>query len=217
MDVSPISSAEYIENPDKYLVFPNLSISSKNKVLSVAIFSNAPIEMVKKVYLSTQSKTSRLLTKIVFEKFLNLNVEYRDLKDINLSTDGAVLLIGDEAIKYLDKFKYYYDLAEIWFNKTNLPFVFALWCVNRNSFEKKGKEVLKFNELLHQSRDRFLANIDVFLDKIKSDFDKDFIKKYINSLDYYLSDRHIKSIELFNEYLVDIGILKNKNKLKFIV
>jgi len=217
VDVSPISSAEYIENPERYLVFPNLSISSKNKVLSVAIFSNKPIEEVKNIYLSTQSKTSRLLTKIVMKKFFNLEVNYKDLISLEQSYDGAVLLIGDDAIKYLDRFNYYYDLAEIWYRETGLPFVFALWSVNRDAFNKKRNEILRFYKILKESRDKFLSNVELFLDKIELDFDKNFVKKYINSLDYFLFDKHIESIELFNKYLLDVGILKKKNKLKFII
>ena len=50
-----------------------------------------------------------------------------------LSLNGEIL-IGDEALRqYIkdggDKF---YDMSEIWYQKTGLPFVFGLFCCNKN-------------------------------------------------------------------------------------
>ncbi len=216
VDISPISSAEYLENAEKYLVFPNLSISAKNKVISVALFSDIPLNKVKYVYLSTQSKTSRLLTKVILKKFFSMNVEYLDLKDISQVKNSAVLLIGDDAIKYLNRFKYFYDLAEIWFKKTGLPFVFALWSVRKDSFYQKRREILEFYNIILKSKNIFFSDIDKYLNKLNLNFNKEFLKEYLLNLDYSLTDKHIKSLELFNEYLIDIGIFQNKNKLKFI-
>jgi len=180
------------------------------------LFSELPLEKVKKIYLSTQSKTSRLLTKVITKKFLNLDIQYLDLKDISEIKNNAVLLIGDEAIGYLNRFKYKYDLAEIWFKETGLPFVFALWCVRRDSYIKNSQEVNKFYKLLLETKSYFFLDIDKYLEKIKLKFDKGFAKEYLKNLDYSLTTEHILSLELFNKLLVDIGIFQNKTKLKFI-
>jgi chorismate dehydratase len=49
VDTGCISSAEYLENKDSYVLLDNLSISASNKVFSVAVFSNTPIEKVNEV------------------------------------------------------------------------------------------------------------------------------------------------------------------------
>jgi chorismate dehydratase len=217
IDVAPISSAEYLDNSENYLILPDLSISGKNKVVSVALFSNIPIKNVKRVYLSTQSKTSRLLTKVILRKFFGLDVEYLDLKDISeIKKDDAVLLIGDDAIRYLNNFRYYYDLAEVWYRETKLPFVFALWCVNKKAIKDKEKEIVSFYELILESRNKFFANIENHLNKIDVGISREFLMKYLQSLDYSLSNEHKASLELFNKLLVDIGLFQNKTKLKFI-
>jgi len=217
IDIAPISSAEYLENFSKYLIIPDLSISGINKVLSVAIFSNVPIKDIKRIHLSTQSKTSRLLTKVILKKFFNLSIEYLDLKDLSeIKKDDAVLLIGDDAIRYMKSFKYYYDLSEIWYKETNLPFVFALWCVNRSIFDEKKGEVVDFHQLILKSKNKFLKNPKIYLDKIDLGVEREFLMKYFQSLDYSLSEDHEASLKLFNKLLLDIGLFQNMTKLKFI-
>jgi len=80
VDAGCISSAEYLENKDKYILLNNLSISANNKVFSVAIFSNIEISDVETIYLSKASKSSRYLTKIFMELFLNKKIEYKELE-----------------------------------------------------------------------------------------------------------------------------------------
>jgi len=73
-----ISSAEYIENFQNYYILPNLSISALNKVDSVIILSNKTIEKIEEIYLTGASKSSRYLTKIIFEKFLKKSINYNN-------------------------------------------------------------------------------------------------------------------------------------------
>ena len=69
VDVSPSSSIEYAMNPGRYLLLPNLSITSKNKVMSILLESKVPIEELNKkvVALTTASATSVVLLRILLE------------------------------------------------------------------------------------------------------------------------------------------------------
>ena len=194
---------------------PNLSISSFKKVYSVAIFSNRPLEEANIIYLSTKSKTSRLLTKVLLKKFLKKNVEYRDLKDYTDIQNKTVLLIGDTALKLSNKFKYIYDLSEIWFKKTNLPFVFALWCVNMEFYYKNKDEVISFYKVLLNTKERFFKNLDKYIKPVDN-LSKDYIKFYLKNLDYSLTNQHIKSLKLFSKYLLELGIIKDIPEFRFI-
>ena len=61
-----------------------------------------------------------------------------------LKQDGEVL-IGDKALHYALENSNYIDLAKLWNDKTNLPFVFALLCYHKDKkiYKKIEKEFLK--------------------------------------------------------------------------
>lgn len=200
VDAGCISSAEYLENKNKYVLLNDLSISANNKVFSVAIFSNIEISDVETIYLSKASKSSRYLTKIFLEFFLNKKVEYKELESYKNIEDKTVLLIGDNAIKFSKKFKYIYDLSKIWKDNTGYPFVFAVWAVDRNFYLKNKNIVCELENILKLSKKRFFSNLDFYIKKIDFD-DKNFLTKYFKSLNYDLSEMHLESLKEFEEYI----------------
>ena len=216
IDIGFISSAEYLQNFKDYFIFPDLSISALNKVESVCIFSNKPIEKAEEVYLTKASKTSRLLTKIIFKYFLNKNIQYKNLEGYQNIENKTVLLIGDNAIKYKSQFKYVYDLSAIWYKKTNLPFVFALWCVRKDFFQENKEKVLEFYKNLKKSKEKFFSNINFFLDKANVKIDKNYAYRYLKNLDYCLTKEHVKSLKLFSDYLQKEDLIKEIPTFEFI-
>ena len=208
VDVGFISSAHYMENFNQYLIFPELSISSYNKVKSVIILSDSPLKEIDTIYLTGESKTSRYLTKVIFEKFFGKVPDYRELNG-SIEEKKAVLLIGDSAIKYADAKKYRYDLSQIWAEKTGLPFVFALWCVHRDYYERHISETVKLWKALKDSKEIFFKEIDRFLTDSRK-------IEYLKNLDYCLTQEHIESLKLFGSYLKELGILKKEPQFHFV-
>jgi len=96
-----------------------LGIIAKKDVKSVLIIPN---EVSKK---DKESASSNVLSEI-----LNLRGE---------------VLIGDKALRYALKNDDYIDLAEQWYKKYKLPFVFALLCYHKDKklYKKIEKEFLK--------------------------------------------------------------------------
>jgi len=216
IDIGLISSAEYIDNFERYFILPSISISAIKKVYSVAVFSNKHLEEIKTIYLSKASKSSRLLTKVVFDKFLQKKVEYQELENYSNIESKSVLLIGDNAILFSNKFKYIYDLSELWNKETGYPFVFALWCVRKESLKEKKEEVKLFYKTLIKAKEIIFKNLESFIQH--NNIDKNFAKTYLENLDYSLTNEHIKSLELFSQYLQELGIINKKpefNLLKF--
>lgn len=84
----------------------NLGIIAKEEVLSVLVIPNTESS------LDSESATSNVLSKV-------------------LNIDGEVL-IGDKALKYVLEGNDYIDLAKVWNDKYNLPFVFALLCFHKD-------------------------------------------------------------------------------------
>ncbi len=97
----------------------NLGIIAKKEVLSVLVVPHVNDVSDK------ESETSNVLAKI-------LNVQ------------GKVL-IGDKALRYYLQNKPHVDLAKMWNEKYNLPFVFALLCYHkdRDLYKKIEKNFLK--------------------------------------------------------------------------
>lgn len=209
VDVGFISSVHYIQNYKDFLILTDLSISSLNKVKSVVIISDRPLEKITQIYLTKESKTSRYLTKVIFRIFLGKNPVYKQLSDEDIKNKEAVLLIGDKAIEYSNEKKYRYDLSEIWFRETGLPFVFALWCVRKDYYEKNKDKIERLKKVLKASKNRFFENPERYI--------KDqFLINYLKNLDYCLSEEHLKSLELFSDYLLKAELIKEKPEFRFI-
>jgi len=70
LDVSVISSYEYLVNSNRYLLLPDFSISARKRVLSVLFLSTVPIHQLhrKDVWLTRSSMTSRELLKFLLRE-----------------------------------------------------------------------------------------------------------------------------------------------------
>ena len=109
-------------------------IGTEGEVASVALFSQVPMDQIKKVYLDYQSRTSVALAKILFKQFWKKEVEFLNATEgyINqIHGNTAGIIIGDRALVNLDKFEHIYDLGLAWKAYSGLPFVFAAWVANK--------------------------------------------------------------------------------------
>src|SRR5262249_31946976 len=87
---------------------------------------------VRSVALDISSRTSAVLTKIIFREFLGFEPAWRDAEPdaaAMLAGSDAALIIGDPALKAGDCESAIktFDLAALWQQHTGLGFVFAMW------------------------------------------------------------------------------------------
>lgn len=118
---------------EAYLV-SNYCIGAEREVASVCIFSQVPMEQIKKVYLDYQSRTSVQLARILLQQFWNKEVEFVKAEEgyINqIAGSTAGVIIGDRALAARSQFAFIYDLAGAWVQHTGKPFVFATWIANK--------------------------------------------------------------------------------------
>lgn len=159
IDVGIVSSYFYGINYQKYIIFPDLSISATGAVGSVILFSKTPVKKLdKRIVITTQqSATSVNLLKIVLEDFFGVRPIYLagDLNIFNRSDSEALayLAIGDEALRLretidLDQI----DLAEVWLEHTGLPFVFAVWAIRKKCLKEARDAVTRLNKKLNSCR-----------------------------------------------------------------
>lgn len=209
IDVSPSSSVEYLLNKELYDYIDGICISSKEYVGSVLFFSDHDLERIDggKILLTDQSATSHFLLRVILEKFMGLNPVY----DISSAphTGESFLLIGDEALRYrkLNNNKKVYDLANLWYQHTGLPFVFALWIVRREITKSENELYPKYIQL----KDRLLYARkkcrEYFSEMLKNYYLRDFMTEeeilyyWQENMDYELTEKHKESLNLFDKYL----------------
>lgn len=131
MALLPVAAIPGIEGAH---IVSDYGIATTGNVVSVAIFSQVPMEEIKTVYLDYQSRTSVRLAQLLLEKHWKKNVEYRPASEnyieyINGSNAGVI--IGDRALQQLHNFEYIYDLSDAWKEYTGLDFIFAAWVANK--------------------------------------------------------------------------------------
>lgn len=111
-------------------ILTDYCIGTEGEVQTVQLFSEVPVGQIRRLYLDYQSRTSVLLARILCRDHWGIEPEMIPAfpgfqKEINGTSAG--LIIGDRAIRALDKYTYSYDLGLEWKKHTGLPFVFAVW------------------------------------------------------------------------------------------
>lgn len=127
IDVALLPVISYLENPELRLI-PGTGIVSHGEVRSVKAFhekKGVNLANCLRIFLDTDSKTSRRLLKILLHKKYE-----RDFSEISFVEDprdaDTVLQIGDKALEN-SHFGNASDLGAEWQEFTGLPFVYACW------------------------------------------------------------------------------------------
>jgi chorismate dehydratase len=142
----PVAIIPQLKSPH---IISDYCIGARGKVASVCIFSHCPIEEVKSLYLDYHSRTSAQLVQILLKKYWKLNPILKPNANVELQLEdkySAALVIGDKAMGLHTQYEYVYDLAEHWYNYTQLPFVFAAWVSTKplsDDFVKRFNKALK--------------------------------------------------------------------------
>jgi len=176
----------------EHYIISDYCIGSEGEVGSVCLFSEVPLEKIENVLLDYQSMTSVELLKILIKQywkidpvFISTSEDYR--KDIKGTTAG--LVIGDRALEQRKNSKYIYDLGSEWQKFTGLPFVFAAWVSNK-------KLDASFSDSFNKANALGLQQLDKVINENPYEF-FDLKKYYTNYINYSLTDKARKGLELF--------------------
>jgi chorismate dehydratase len=176
-----------------YHIIGDYCIGTEGEIASVALFSEVPMNEIKKVYLDYQSRTSVALLKFLMREYWGINPEiiestnedYR--KEIKGTTAG--LVIGDRAFEQRKISTFIYDLGSEWRAITGLPFVFAAWVSTK---PLPPDFIAAFNT----ANGAGLKHIDEIA--ANETFDLYDLKKYYQlHLSYQLDEGKRKGMELF--------------------
>jgi len=203
--LSPSSSVEYAINQKNYVACNRFCTSSTLEIRSVKLFSKYKWENLSKksVHLTEESETSVHLLKLLSSKRFKVEPVWKT--EVFNETCDARLLIGDSALRESeDKWEFIYDLASVWQDWQNLPFVFGLWIIRKEALGGGSLDLLKnyLNETETSIND-FKRDRKLCLQKWEKHYPhrlpQSLAFDYYNAVDYNFTDKHEESLKKFYE------------------
>lgn len=228
VDISPSSSFEYLLNSRQYLLFPEVSISSCGPVQSVLLFSPCPPEKLagRSIGITGESATSINLLRVLLREY------YAHPQVLDFTPSGAaedliiarqpVLLIGDRAMKQarqLPAGMQIYDLGDLWFRHTGLPFVFALWIMRREAAREKADHLRLLHQQLENSLTMALQHLPQLARNIllhhELNLQVDELVQYWRTINYQLTTQHLEGLKKFAQLCHKYQLISQEPQIEF--
>jgi len=222
LDISLISFMEYAQNPELYELVQGVGLSSKGYVDSVKLFSKVPMNELNghNIHTTSASATSVAVMEILLRE--NNVKDYvcatYDVKE-GIPDKTAALSIGDEALtEDTHKFKYVYDLGEMWNKLFNRNIVFATAAIRKDSIETKLPQINLLVRELQEAPAKSFKQTEKFEIACRNQYPN--IKApmtYLNRLHFSMSKSEEEDIEFFLKKAHEHGLLEKAVKPEFFV
>ena len=204
LDIALVSSFEFLRNPI-YSIVDQVSIASHGAVYSVVV-AHHPGEAWSEVELDPASSTGAALLR---EQKKSVNESPPAPDNLSRLDEGrARLLIGDQAIRFREKFGttyHYWDLGQAWYDLTGLPFVFALWLVRPEVTVAKETA-----DRLRAIRDENLAHLEQLIAE-PSEFSAQFRSHYYRDcLRFGFGEQEKEGLKRFRDLCAMNGLLEHR-------
>jgi chorismate dehydratase len=226
VDIAPISSLEYLNHSDDYLLLPGFCIGSRDFSASVLLLSKERIEGLDgaTVSISNESLSAAALLKILLRFRFKFNNRFHQRAPdplAMLSRFDACLIIGDEALFFRPKeFVYKNDLSELWWNWTERPFCFSLWAVRRSYYREHSDGVAQFCRRLRGRVEKNLLDLERLIREglglTLADEKFATVFGYLFNLSYGLDAPMQEGLQLFFQLAHRLGISPRPKKLEFV-
>jgi chorismate dehydratase len=198
----------------------DVCVGARDQVRSVCLITDGrDLSDVRSVALDASSKTSVVLTKLIFREFIGFEPHWADASpDLNamLASFDAALLIGDPALSISSGGTLVdtrvsartFDLAALWHEHTGLGFLFAMWMT-----KKAGPPVD-----LSAARDEGLAHIDeIVANYANLGLAADTMREYLTAnISYTIDGQMQRGMELYFELAAKNGLIAKNRPLEYI-
>ncbi len=220
--LSPASSITFAQKPGAFVLSSELCTSCSFEVRSVKLFSNFQINSLvgKKIRMTSQSKTSVTLLRILLEERFGLVPQYVD--GSYQDGDDACLLIGDQALEENERgrFPFSYDLGTLWQEWQKVPFVFGAWIISKSALEAGTVDSLRrYLDATRVSIEKFREDpskaLDKWLERYPVHLPRKVVEEYYSALDYRFTDERKESLGRFFEWSKKLGLVKDAPALEF--
>ncbi len=196
LDAALVSITEVLFH-DGYDVLDGIAVASLGEVFSVFLAHRVPLEEIKEVFCDTASLTSVNLLRVLLAE-RGLKPEFKPLPSYaEAGQHDAVLLIGNPAIEFrrAPHAHEIWDLGAAWFELTQLPFVYAVWALRRQSDNER------LRRLLREAKAFGMDTLDHLISS-RTEFDLDFRRDYLGwHIHYHLGADEKRGIAKFIELL----------------
>ena len=203
---------------DGVRLIPDVCVGAKERVRSVCLVTRGEdLENVRSVSLDTSSRTSVVLTKLIFREFLGREPAFISAKpdiDEMLAVSDCALLIGDPALRLSNSISEisnlkYFDLAELWHSHTGLGFVFAMWMTRRD----------RVSIDFAAARDEGLEHIGEIAANYETDIDlgSDEMRTYLTqNISYSIDDSMKRGLELYFDLAAKHDLIDRVKEMQFL-
>ena len=205
------------------LVLPGASISARERVRSVLLFSRKPMEAIESFAADTGSRTSVALTQVLLARRFGIRPRVRPYPprlDEMLDVADAGLIIGDPALR-LDPEQadwkgqplFVYDLGAEWWEMTGLPMVFAVWAVKNLAADTALPQ--SFQESAVYGLEHLEEIVEV--ESVARDLAPDLIRSYLTTnTSFGLGEPEQRSLATFLRSAAELGLVDSRREIAYI-
>jgi len=223
-------------------IVPGCAIASLRRVRSILLLVKDPaglgveaaLQQVRTVAADTASRSSVAYAQVLFQHFLGTQpsfIEQPPDAAAMLATCDAALLIGDPALLARERRAeieaaagataplLWLDLAELWRERTGLPWVAAVWAVRPESLPAAGLTPQRLIADLNASREHGCTNIERLVAEWtpRIALPPATIRAYLTeNIHYTLDDACLRSIAEFRRLAAKIGALPELGELRLL-
>lgn len=201
---------------DNVRLVPDVCVGTRDRVRSVCLVTRGmDLSDARSVVLDVSSRTSVVLTKIIFKEFLQSDPEWTEAPPdagVMLQDADCALLIGDPALRIsaaAPRELRIFDLGRLWHEYTGLGFVFAMWMT-------RGREC---GVDLAAARDEGLAHIDEISANYAAQIglSAEQMADYLtNNIAYSIDENMRRGMELYFELAARLRLIPANRPLDFI-
>jgi chorismate dehydratase len=206
LDVANVSSVEYANNPESYVLLPSLCVGSDGAVESVQLVTQLPLPAVQSIAVTSASATSVALVRVL--------VPHAEIRPEGSDAD-ARLLIGDEALSsaFSDPTPHH-DLGALWRERTGLPMVFAVWAAQRDC---DPDALARVDRALRGAVAEASEHADLVAKAAgeRHGFPAGYLARYFEKLRYGFGERERAGLERFYALAAGCGAIPGVPELRF--
>ncbi len=145
-DAALVPAIDLQRSSEPLTVLPAGCIASAGETLTVRVFSRVPAGEIAVLAADHESHTSVALASVLWARRFDRPLTIVPREQFDRGSADAVLLIGDKVVTDPPICPHQMDLGSMWFELTNLPFVFAVWAA------RAGTDHARLFELLSAAR-----------------------------------------------------------------
>ena len=215
VDVALCPVIDYYRSRVPLRLVPVGGISCQGPTLTVRLFSRVLPHQIRCVRVDRDSHTSVALLQVLLDRCYGIRPQLLPATaEPGWPGVEAVMLIGDKVVTCPPArrlFPHHFDLGQMWYDSTQLPFVFAVWMCRQEA------DLGELPARLRQVRRANARRIDELVQRHAQahGWPCGLANRYLGQLLHYeVRSAHLRAIERFASMASDLGLIDQVRPLK---